>query len=128
MSSGEPYLALVADVDDDGNEIGGLRVPDVAVPLATNTGFNPRHPETGGEGQLLEYLGSTLPFAGRDEDRDAGDPRASIASRYASRTDYLSRVRACAEALVEQRYLLDEDIETCVENAAARYDALSAGG
>ena len=128
MSSGEPYLALVADVDDDGNEIGGLRVPDVAVPLATYTGFNPRHPETGGEGQLLEYLGSTLPFAGRDEDKDAGDPRASIASRYASRTDYLSRVRACAEALVEQRYLLDEDIETCVENAAARYDALSAGG
>ena len=61
--TGEPYPAWVSAVDACGNELGGLRMPDVAVPVATHTGFNPRYAESGGDGQILEYLGSTIPLA-----------------------------------------------------------------
>ncbi len=122
--TGEPYPVRVSAVDADGNEIGGIRMPDVTVPVATHTGFNPRHPDTGGGTQLLEYLGSSLPFAPTADVRQRlGDPRPSIDERYRNRDDYLDRVRQAAEALVAQRFLLDEDIELCLDLAAARYDA-----
>jgi hypothetical protein len=124
-TAGEPYPALVSAVDADGNETGGLRMPDVAVPIATYTGWNPRHPATGGPGQIIPMQGSTLPFARTKEERIAsGDPRPSVSERYRDRDDYLARVRAAAEALVGQRYLLAEDVELAVALAAERYDAL----
>jgi len=120
----ESYPDWVSAVDGDGNETGGLRMPDIAVPVATHTGFNPRHPETGGAGQLLEYVGSSLPFAVTAAERSArGDPRPALAERYGSRDDYLDQVRAAADALVGQRYLLAEDVGLCVDIAAVRYDA-----
>lgn len=122
-----PYPDWVSSVDADGNETAGIRMPDITVPVATHTGFNPRHPDTGGPGELLEYIGSTAPFAPTEEDRVAkNDPRPSLAERYASRDDYLDRVRRAAQALVDQRYLLAADIEVCVGNAAERYDACAA--
>ena len=122
--AGTPYPVRVSAVDADGNETGGIRMPDVTVPVATHTGFNPRHPETGGGTQLLEYLGSSLPFAPTAAERQRlGDPRPSIDERYRDRDDYLARVRRAAEALVAQRFLLKEDIELCLDLAAARYDA-----
>lgn len=117
------YPDYVSAVDWDGNETSGIRMPDVAVPVATHTGFNPRNPETGGTGQLLEYVGSTLPFAKDAAEREAsGDSRLSIAERYVGRDDYLARVRSAAENLVIKRYLLAKDVELCVEVAAERYD------
>jgi hypothetical protein len=122
---GEPYPAFVSAVDADGNELGGLRMPDVAVPIATYTGWNPRHPATGGPGQIIPMQGSTLPFARTLAEREAsGDRRLSVAERYRGRDDYLARVRAAAEELVAQRYLLAEDVNLAVELAAERYDAL----
>jgi hypothetical protein len=119
-----PYLAFVAALDADGNETGAVRMPDVEVPIATHTGFNVRHPRSGGAGQLLEYVGLTLPFP-RDAGERArtGDPRPAIAGRYSGRADYLARVRAAAGRLASERLLLEEDIELCVELAAERYDA-----
>lgn len=118
-----PYPDWVSTVDQDGNETAGVKMPDVEVPVATHTGFNPRHPVTGGVGQLLEYIGSSLPFArDRDSRLAAGDPRLSLAERYSSRDDYLQRVRTAAEALAAARYLLDEDIDLAVDLAGARYD------
>jgi hypothetical protein len=125
---GEPYQCLVSDVDDDGNEVAGVRLPDVTVPVATHLGWNPRHPSMGGTGQLMEYTGSTIPFARDQAERERhGDPRPSIAERYASREDYAERVRDAARGLVARRHLLDEDVELCVRNALARYDACLAG-
>jgi len=122
---GPAYADWVSAIDADGNETGGLRMPDVAVPVATHTGFNPRHAETGGAGQMLEYVGSTLPFAATAADAAAaGDPRPALDARYAGLDDYLARVRAAAEALVAERYLLAEDVELCVALAAARYEAI----
>ena len=123
--TGEPYPALVSAVDGFGNELGGLRMPDVAVPVATHTGFNPRHPDTGGDGQILEYLGSTVPLARTAAAPAAvSDPRSSITERYASRESYLAEVRAAAQRLVEARYLLAGDVEPCVALALERYDAV----
>ncbi len=122
--AGDAYACVVSAVDADGNETGGVRMPDVAVPVATHAGFNVRHPESGGSGQILEYIGLTLPFAKDEAARgQGGDPRPSIEARYGGRDDYLERVRAAARALVESRLLLAEDIEVCVAIAAERYDA-----
>ena len=123
--TGEPYPTCVSAVDGLGNELGGLRMPDVEVPVATHTGFNPRHADTGGDGQILEYLGSTVPLPRTPAEREAtSDPRPSIAERYPSREAYLAEVRAAAQRLVEARYLLADDVELCTSLAGERYDAV----
>ena len=123
--TGAPYPARVSAVDAFGNETGGLRMPDVAVPVATHTGFNPRHADAGGEGQILEYLGSTVPLARTAAEREAAsDPRPSIAEQYASRDAYLAEVRTAAWRLVEARYLMAGDVDLCVTLAGERYDAV----
>ncbi|MEQ9639539.1 MAG: alpha/beta hydrolase domain-containing protein [Alphaproteobacteria bacterium] len=122
--TGAPYPSVVSAVDGDGNELAGVRLPDLTAPAATHTGFNPRDPETGAEGQILEYVGSTWPLPRDAAARQAaGDPRPSLAERYADRDDYRAKVRKAAEALMAQGTLLAEDVEVCVDNAAARYDA-----
>jgi hypothetical protein len=99
-------------------------MPDVEVPIATHAGFNVRHPRSGGAGQLLEYVGLTVPFPRDAAERvRTGDPRPAIAERYVGRVDYLARVRAAARGLAAERLLLEEDIELCVDLAAERYDA-----
>jgi hypothetical protein len=108
--AGESYPTVVSAVDSVGNEVGGVRMPDVEVPVAIHTGFNPRHSDSGGAGQILEYVGSTLVL---------GD----LKERYDNKDDYLEQVRAAAQALSESRLVLAEDIELCVTIAAERYDA-----
>src|SRR5262245_61108374 len=116
----------VAAVDDDGNERGGIALPELAVPLAAFTGWNLRHPEIGGAEQRLAFAGSTLPFARTRRDREkSGDPRPSVQERYPSRDEYLVRVRAAAVALVTQRYLLEDDVRVCLETAAKLWDWLA---
>lgn len=117
---GPAFGSRVSAVNADGNERAGVALPEVAVPLASFTGWNLRHPEVGGPEQLLIFAGSTLPFARTRREREAsGDPRLSVEERYRSREDYLARVHAAAVALAEQRYLLDEDVAVC-EAAAGR--------
>ena len=124
---GEQYRNHVSAVDRDGNELAGIRLPDVSVPVATYTGWNPRDPETGGAGQIVSMQGSTLPFpATRAERERLGDPRPSIEERYRDRDDYLARVRAAAVELTRRRYILEEDVELAVASAAERYDAFAA--
>jgi hypothetical protein len=123
---GPAFRTLVSAVDDDGNETAGIALPEVRVPLATHTGWNLRHPEIGGEEQLLYFAGATLPFARTRREREAeGDPRPSIQERYASRLAYLERVRRAAQELVAGRYLLDEDVELSVTLAGRMWDWLA---
>jgi hypothetical protein len=125
---GPVFGTLVSAVDDDGNEVAGIAVPEVAVPLAAYTGWNLRHPDIGGAAQLLYFAGATLPFATTWQEREqAGDPRPSIEERYGSREAYLERVRRVALALVGERHLLEEDVELSVTMAARTWDWLAQG-
>jgi hypothetical protein len=120
---GRHFGTLVSAVDGDGNEVAGIVLPELAVPLAAHTGWNLRHPDIGGAEQLLMFAGSTLPFARTRAERErAGDPRPSIEERYASRVDYLERVRQAATKLVADGYLLEDDIALSVAAGARLWD------
>ena len=120
---GEPYPNLVAAVNQDGNDISGILLPAISVPVATCTGWNLRHQDMAGAGQTLGNTGSTIPFAATQAQREAdGDPRPSLEERYATREDYLEQVAAAALALVAQGYLLEEDLDTVAADAGRQYD------
>ncbi len=122
---GAEFPVLVPQVDADGNEIAGIRLPEVAVPLATYTGWNLRAPEIGAPEELFSMAGSFLPFAPtRAERARLGDPRASVEERYPSREAYLGRVRQAALALAEEGFLLQRDVAAIVDAAARRWDYL----
>ncbi len=108
---------LVPRTDSDGNDIAGVRAPDVAAPLATHTGFNVRKAGFA-EGQLCGLNGSYLPFSKDAPERAAKrDPRASLAERYGTQAAYVQRVRASAEQLRADGLMLDEDVARSVELA-----------
>jgi hypothetical protein len=116
---------LVPQTDRDGIELAGVRLPDIEVPLATYTGWNYRNPAIGGPTQLYPLLGSYIPFPATAEARAAaGDPRAAIVERYASKQAYLEKVQASADVLVAQRYLLAEDRAAVLERAGRHWDLL----
>jgi Alpha/beta hydrolase domain len=119
---GEPYPCAVSALDVDGNETAGVRMPDVSVPVATHLGFNPRHVDSGGAGQIIDYFGSSVPFPRTAAERERlGDPRASLEERYPDIAAYEAAVRAAAQQLVNERQLLPEDVELCVRLARRRY-------
>lgn len=124
VAEGATYAALVAAVDADGNELGGIRLPDLTVPVATHLPWNPRHPDTGAPEQIIAMQGSSHFFAATSAERAAtSDPRLSIEERYASREAYDEQVRAAAVSLASERYLLPDDIDLVVDACATRYDA-----
>ena len=124
---GPAFGSLVSAVDEDGNEVAGIRLPELRVPVATHTGWNLRHPDIGGPEQMLVFAGATLAFPRTRAKREAsGDPRRSIQERYASRDAYLARVRDAARALAEDGYLLAEDEDVSVAFAARAWDWLGA--
>ena len=125
---GARFASYVSAVDADGNEVAGVRPVELAAPLATFTGWNPRHPEQGAPGDLMQMMGSTLPFARTAVERErAGDPRPAIAERYTSRAAYLDAVRAAAEALVAARHALAEDVPAMLERAGRLWDLIERG-
>lgn len=120
---GESYPIRVPRVDADGNEVAGIRMPEVAVPLGTFTGWRYRSPAMGAPRALVGLAGLWLPFATTQAIADAsGDPRPPIASRYRDRDDYVERCVAAAQDLVARRLLLARDVELVAERAAVMYD------
>ena len=120
---GAPYPSYVSAVDGDGNEIAGIRPVELRVPLATFTGWNPRHADNGAAGDIMLMMGSSLPFARTPAERvRTGDPRASIEERYASKADYLDRVREATQALIALRHVQAEDVEAIIERAGRCWD------
>jgi len=109
---------LVPQVDRDGNDIAGVRDPEIAVPMATTTGWNFRDPSVGNPQDIYQLVGSYLPFAQTKSARAAdGDPRLSLEERYRGIDDYLQRIRSLAMDLIRRRYLLAEDLESIIERA-----------
>jgi hypothetical protein len=115
----------VPAVDEDGNERAGIRLPEVAVPLATYTGWNFRKPEIGAAQELASLLGSSIPFrATRAARAAAQDPRRSIEERYQSQEEYLARVEQAADALVKAGYLLVDDEPRILQRASDSWDVV----
>jgi hypothetical protein len=127
---GAPYRVLVPQVNADGNDMSGVRLPEVAVPLGTYTGWNvtvPRLSDLGlrNLGYLSGLIGGFEPFARTKEQREHDkDARPSIAERYTGRQDYLDRVRQAAEDLVRQRFLRREDVPAVLLEAETIWNAV----
>ncbi len=119
---GPPFPVMVPQTDADGNEKDGVRLPELTVPLATYTAWNLRDPAIGAPDQRVAFEGSYIPFAKTAADRQrSGDPRKSIAERYASREEYLARYSSALGALVSQRWILEEDRATLLERGGKEW-------
>jgi hypothetical protein len=111
------YGARVSGVDSDGNEIAGIRLPPIAVPLGTHTGWNVYRAQPG---ELADRDGSFIAFARtRQEHEAARDPRPSLEERYGAREAYVAKVKAAADALIADRLLLRADADVYVRTAEA---------
>jgi hypothetical protein len=119
-ASAGTYTTLVPQVDADGNEVAGIRLPAIAVPLATHTGWN-LYKAPYPEGEFCDREGSYLPLAKTKAERLAkGDARPSLEELYGTREAYLQRVKEVVHELQEARLLLPEDATRFLDAAAAR--------
>ncbi len=110
------YGVRVPRCDADGSPVGGIRLPDIEVPVATFTGWNLRSRTVGAENELVSMNGSYIPFPKTKEERiRLADPRHSIQERYNSFEDYVAKYTVSAHQLVEGGYLLQEDVQKMVE-------------
>ncbi|MBC7709887.1 MAG: hypothetical protein H7203_07490 [Rhizobacter sp.] len=117
------YPVFVPRADSDGMALAGIRMLPLMVPRATYTGWNPRAPGYGA-GALFPLQGATVPFASTLAERDAsGDPRPSLAERYADNAAYVAAVEKAALQMVAERLLLPQDAERAIE--LAKQDKLS---
>jgi Alpha/beta hydrolase domain len=123
---GTIFPALIPQSDADGNDLGGVRLPELQVPLATYTGWNLRDPSIGASDQRVSFLGSFIPFAKTAEQRkQSGDPRLSIAERYNSREQYMEKFNDSAKTLVRQRFLLEEDLPAVAARGQREWDEVN---
>jgi hypothetical protein len=119
----QPFPVLVPQVDADGNERDGVRLPEVTVPLATYASWNLRDPSIGAPEQRVAFEASYIPFPKTAADREKmGDPRKSIAERYTNRQDYLDRYRRALDELVKLRWILKQDREVLSHRAEQEWD------
>jgi len=114
---------MVPQVDEDGIDRAGIHLPEIAVPLATYTGWNLRDPSTGAPDELASFVGSYLPFAfSRAERVSKGDPRRAIEERYQGKEEYLSRFKEAIRKLVNEGYLLLEDTDSILKRGVEHWD------
>jgi hypothetical protein len=112
-ANGPIYPTFVPKTDADGNDIAGVRLPDLAVPLATYTGWALRGGSHANDG--CEGSGQMIAFPKTAVDRKAsGDPRLSIEERYPSFTAYSNAVKAAVNGLISKRFMLPEDADAAI--------------
>jgi len=115
---GSVYPVLVPATDHDGNDIAGVRLPEIAVPLATYTGWALRAGPAGGDG--CDGSGQQIAFARTRAERIGnGDPRLSIEERYKTHARYVKAVEKVTRQLVKERFLLKDDAEKYIRAAEA---------
>jgi hypothetical protein len=117
LSGRTAYSHFVSKVDRDGNEVAGIRLPPVAAPIATTTGWALRR-DGFGANDGCEASGQHIPFTPTKTARlAAGDPRLSLEERYGTHDGYVTAVAKAAEKLEQQRLLLRADVETYIDQA-----------
>ena len=114
----KPYAVLEPRVDRDGNETTGIRLPEVAAPLATYAGWNLRGPGHAPR-ESCSYSGVAIPLAVSAAAKAPGDPRATLADLYKGRADYQAQVGAAADRLVDQGFLTRLDADHLYKAGAA---------
>ncbi len=120
---GRPYPVLVPQVNADGNEMDGVHLPEITVPLATYAAWNLRDAAIGAPGQRVAFECSYLPFPKtRAEREQTHDPRPSIAERYSTLEDYLARYAAAVDALIAEHWILPEDRAAVIERGRQEWD------
>jgi len=120
---GAPFPVLVPQVDADGNERTGVRLPQMTVPLATYLSWNLRDPSIGAPDQRVSFEASYVPFAKTEADRQkSGDPRKSVTERYASREAYLAQFTQAVDALIKQHWILEEDRARVIHDGEIGWD------
>ena len=111
-------------VGADGNELAGIRLPEVVVPVATYTGWNFRNEDVGGTKELVTLMGSSIPLPKTKAARDAAkDPRPSIEERYASHDAYIAASEKVVDALIAGRYVLADDKAQVMKRAEDEWAA-----
>jgi hypothetical protein len=124
---GSAFPVLVPQVDADGNGIAGVKMPELAVPLATYTGWNLFNARSGPTGVLSSMQGSYIPLARTRAERErANDPRPSVEERYRDKARYVGLVSQAALELINQGFLLSEDLAIVLKNAGGHWDYVSA--
>jgi hypothetical protein len=122
---GPAFPTFVPQVNSDGNELGGIDMPEIQMPLGTSTGWNLPAPLAAGDQFALS--GSWIPFAKTKAERESShDSRRSITERYRNKTAYLGEIGAAAEHLVQERLLLPRDVLRLRERASAEWDYATA--
>lgn len=114
---------LVPQVDADGNDIAGIRLPDVAVPLGTATGWVFRSESQGAPHEPVLLRGAWVPFAAsKTLQRQTHDPRSTMEERYPTKGVYLAQVEEVLQKLIQQRFLAEEDLASQLKQAGERWD------
>ncbi|UCH96673.1 MAG: DUF3471 domain-containing protein [Candidatus Aminicenantes bacterium] len=115
---GEPHITLVPHFDSDGNSIGGIRLPELQVPLGTYQGWNPRQAKYGAPEFMVPFEGSFWPFAITEAQRKkTNDPRPSIEARYPTKQVYVEKVGKAVKDLIRQGFMLEEDGKKYIQDA-----------
>ena len=119
------YPIFVSKVDEDGNEVAGIRLPPVEASIATTTGWALRRAGFS-ENEGGESNGQHIPFKTTKAERlAAGDPRLSLEERYQDHAGYVKAVTEAARKLEKQRFLLPADVEMYIKEAQASNVLLS---
>jgi Alpha/beta hydrolase domain len=122
-TAGFGYPALVPQVDADGNDLGGIQLPEIAAPLATYTGWNLRAVAMGAPDERIAFLGSFVPLRRTAVEASAAhDPRVAIADRYKDYDDYRVRFQKALAGLVHERYILAEDAPQLAARSQEEWD------
>jgi len=126
-ANGPIYPTFVPKTDADGNDIAGIRLPDVTAPLATYTGWSLRAGAQANDG--CEGTGQMIGFPRTKAERIAsGDPRPSIDERYASAEAYAAAAKHAIDDLVTRRLMLQEDVQPYVERMRRAWQSATTSG
>lgn len=110
------YRVLVPRSGPDGNPLGCLSAPEVAVPVGTYASWRLRSADGPAANELYSLSGSYIPFPLTEADRkESGDPRRSVDERYGTLEKYLEQLQAQCKDYEKAGYLLPEDSERTLE-------------
>lgn len=120
---GTAFPTFVPQVDADGNDLGGIQMPEIKVPLASYTGWNRRATSIGAPTEMLSYTGSWIPFPLTKQERlKSGDPRKSVQERYRGRQAYLDKIDQAARELMVSGFVLKTDLPLLRDRAGREWD------